>query len=89
MVDRPCHRRSLFAVWRWPWWVWALIVPLLLIAYPLSIGPVYWMLSREGVPPVAWTVIGAVYAPLGFVSEYIPPLKRAIELYLYWWIPAP
>lgn len=38
--------RSLFAVWRWPRWVWVPIVALLLAMYLLSAAPVWWLSLR-------------------------------------------
>jgi hypothetical protein len=44
MVDPSAPRRSIFAVWCWPRWVWYVIVPMMLMAYFLSPEPIGWLL---------------------------------------------
>lgn len=47
MADLSALRRSLFAVWRWPLWAWAVVALLGLVAYVLS-PPVTIYLSVRG-----------------------------------------
>jgi hypothetical protein len=47
-MDEPqnTRRHSVFTVWRWPRWTWAVIIPVLVVCYPLIVGPFVWMVDR-------------------------------------------
>ena len=83
--DRP--RRSLFAVWRWPRWIWFVSVPLLLAAYPFSIGPAVWLVEKGYLSDSTTEVLGTAYLPMLITAETVPPLEHALEQYLEWWTP--
>lgn len=80
-------RRSVFAVWHWPRWTWAIVVVLMLVGYPLSIGPAYWMLGMGVIPQTATTVefLRAFYYPLNAASENSEWLRTAIDRYHRFW----
>jgi hypothetical protein len=77
------------------WIVWGSIAfMLMLIAYPLSIGPAVYLLdSRPG--HLAADLIGiegverifhVVYAPLEFLVTHCPEyLQNGVETYVDWW----
>ena len=66
--------------------VW-LVVALLLLSYPFSIGPVGWVIIQCGSP--AWTepAFSTVYAPIIWLQDHSPePLRGLISWYLkLWW----
>lgn len=78
-------RRSRFAVWRWPRWVWYVIVPLMVLGYPLSVGPAA-VLYDGRLPPSMMTVAEIAYLPLIQVCELFPPLYDALQRYVQWWL---
>ena len=60
----------------------ALIV---LLAYPISVGPVLWM-DLHGLTP-AWAQDVPVYYPVQWMRENGPrPIREAINRYLAFWI---
>lgn len=79
------HRRSLFAVWHWPRWTWFVIVPMMLLAYTLSIGPMTW-LSRLGYLP-SWTdgPIYVMYRPLTLAAAQSESAGKMLTNYVAWW----
>jgi hypothetical protein len=60
----------------WPRKLWAIPV-VLLVLYPLSMGPIWRIASDE--------TIDAVYAPLIWASEHCEPLHAAMNSYLRLW----
>ena len=85
MADTSTPRRSLFAVWHWPRWTWAVVVMLMLLAYPLSMGPVEWAWQREKIPPQVVSLLAKFYRPVLFVVDRYPPARRAFDRYIAWW----
>ena len=57
-------------------------VVMLLIAYPLSLGPAILVHPRCG--PTAQGVIEAVYLPLQFLHENTP-LRKPLDWYVSFW----
>jgi hypothetical protein len=55
---------------------------MLLPAYVLSIGPIYWLV--EGNP--GWEWIKMIYFPIGLVAEYCQPIEDALGWYMGFWI---
>jgi hypothetical protein len=72
MSDEP-KRRS--RAWGW----WAVV---LLVLYPLSSGPEFFVASRLGIDD-DWTT--PIYAPWGWVVRQWQPLEDANEVYFEWW----
>jgi hypothetical protein len=62
---------------------WATVVVVVVLAYPLSYGPVCWFdLRQERLPRWARPVVWYVWRPMGFLAVNGPrPIKRAIQ----WW----
>jgi len=59
-----------------------LIVVFVLIAYPLSIGPAYWVCGCLDHPPPARTLFHLAYGPVLWVYEMSePPVQQAIVDY--------
>jgi hypothetical protein len=48
MANSTPHRRSVFAVWRWRWWAWGVIVPGLCVSYLLASPVAYYMFDGRG-----------------------------------------
>ena len=66
-------------------WV-AIVLSVVLIAYPLSVGPATWLCLRLGSP--AWFVAfdHALYAPIGWILERCPPNVSDWWIrYQFWW----
>jgi len=64
----------------------AMILCALLLAYPLSLGPVcryYWMRPEQGFPASAL----AFYTPVEWASNNIPLFGIAFNSYLEIWLP--
>jgi hypothetical protein len=64
-------RIAWFAPWTWnrkrrSFW---LIVPVLIIAYPLSLGPMLWLSDRHRLPQWANSTLECVYFPLLLVVQ--------------------
>jgi len=80
-------RLRLFAPWTWGRWPRVLLVVAVLLAYPLSSGPVLWLLPRD--PPTrclhAWV---GVYYPLFWLSEQSDWFRDAFGWYLILGLPA-
>lgn len=85
MDETPTPPRSLFAVWHWPRWTWVLILPLALLAYPLSAGPVVWMVHHGYVPQSSMGVLMIVYGPLEHGCRNVPLLDATLGEYVRWW----
>jgi hypothetical protein len=79
-------RRSLLAVWHWPWWAWVIVVLLMLAAYPLSAGPAYWLLFHGYLPDDAIYVISVVYLPLMLAQERSEWVMEFLDWYMSLWI---
>ena len=58
----------------------------LLIGYPLSLGPAAWMCARSK-PPKNPPVLVAFYHPLAVLSQRVPWIDEALVRYLELWLP--
>jgi hypothetical protein len=58
----------------------------LLVAYPLSGGPVYFLLHHFSLPPWTAEYAAAFYRPLGRGTRKMPILKSALEAYGSLWV---
>lgn len=87
MPDQPPPRRSLFAVWRWPRWTCVIAVFLVLAGYPLSIGPVNWLLYNGYIPMEAASVVQIIYTPLGFLAGNSEFITNTLNRYIGLWVP--
>jgi hypothetical protein len=71
----------------WPCWLCIGLVAVL-IAYPLSAGPVQWIAGKTLLPMWLETGIEYFYAPLNMAIHYVPrPVLTAYVRYLRWWSP--
>ncbi len=58
-----------------------------LVGYPLSIGPVDGLMGRLGWPEPAWTAVRYFYAPVNWVVVHGPrPVRKAIVRWDKWWL---
>jgi hypothetical protein len=75
------QRRSATSVWI------VVITAALLFLYPLSIGPVGWMIIRCGSPSWTQPTFELVYAPLIWLQDHGPvPVSKLINWYFaLWW----
>jgi hypothetical protein len=77
MVEKPHGKRS-----AWPAIGW---IALLLILYPLSIGPLAWLIALTG---IEW--IGVFFAPLDWAANASPPIELILTWYFrFWRVPGP
>jgi hypothetical protein len=60
------------------WLAWTLF--LLLVAYPLSVGPVAKVAGPDP-PAVLW----AIYAPLSYLNDHSQPVKSFFDWYAKVW----
>jgi hypothetical protein len=71
---------------RWAKWMAGLLVGSCL-GYPLSIGPVYWLLARGSFPEWGPRVYGIFYSPLTVLLSYSKMGSTVIEWYIRLWVP--
>lgn len=66
--------------WRWQWWLG--FVAVLLVAYPLSLGPVYALVMEGYLPEAAFLP----YLPLDALDAVLPPpINDLLPWYLGLW----
>jgi hypothetical protein len=67
---------------------WVSITLLMLLFYPLSLGPMIWLDTRGMLPVAARPWLEAFYFPLQFLfdNQNIPLFSQFFESYLDWWI---
>ena len=55
---------------------------LILVAYPLSMGPVYyWIIDN----PPGWGWVWKIYLPLDWLGKVFPRLEEWSYWYVSWW----
>src|ERR1043166_2400597 len=59
------------------WFVWALL--LLLVIYPLSIGPAAWAIVKI---PASAPPLRVVYRPIAYFTSHYPRCETALRWYL-------
>ena len=64
------------------------LLALLLVLYPLSIGPAYYYIDAHYLPHTVkdYSIINKVYEPLFFVVRIITPLSPPLHAYLHFWM---
>ncbi len=66
----------------------AILLCALLIAYPLSIGPMGMVLHADVDHPAVGHFIYVVYYPLMYADDHCVPFRMAFQWYLdLWWPP--
>jgi hypothetical protein len=79
MSDEPKKRAR-------AWFLWAPI-PLLLLAYLLSIGPVYsHALHSSGDRNEARKTLDTTYAPIVWLGRHSTSARKAVDWYMSWWL---
>lgn len=81
----PNPRHSLFAVWHWPRWVWFVIVPVILLAYPLSIGPATYLFAKGYLGENSGHALNQFYDPLHSICARNETSDAALSYYIQWW----
>lgn len=67
---------------------WTIVVLLaVLVLYPLSIGPVFWILVWAGAPQSVLTAVGYYYLPLGIVIGQLETIKNTYVWYIEFGLP--
>jgi len=64
-----------------------LLLWLIVAAYVLSTGPVFWLAAR-GFGPPTW-VLDVSYSPLQIAKEQSPTIARCMDAYLALWVEFP
>ena len=66
---------------------WAtVVVVVVLVAYPLSLGPVTWLDNHEKLPNGAWTAAYWIYRPLDVAACKAPkPIRNVLFWYVSLW----
>jgi hypothetical protein len=73
--------------WSWGWWL-GIGLAVLLIAYPLSLGPVEWSIEDADIPRWMQTALEWFYAPISTALDYLPrSVVKAYVRYVRWWTP--
>jgi hypothetical protein len=69
---------------------WAtLVVVVVLVGYPLSLGPVAWLHAKLDRPRGMKAVVAPIYAPIFWAQDNGPDwLRKSIDLYEKMWHPA-
>ena len=67
---------------RWPTYLLVVLV-LLLVVYPLSIGPLVWLVRHDYLSKQS--SIFYAYMPLGWLEDQWPPFERALNWYAGLW----
>jgi|HubBroStandDraft_6_1064221.scaffolds.fasta_scaffold09875_7 hypothetical protein len=66
-------------------WIGRALFAMLLLAYPLSIGPAY---RYWGFGAVDVRILNGAYAPVWWVWRVSEPAKKTINWYVGLWVPA-
>lgn len=67
MDEKSTSRRSVFAVWRWPLWAWAVAAAVFL--HQLLAVPVIFLLFLSGYPDLGDSLLGSVFYPTLFLAN--------------------
>lgn len=80
-------RQLVLMPWRWNRWIGILAVPLMLVAYPLSVGPVVWLYEKGYMSDSLAETVSMAYLPVTLAAESSPAAEYALNWYLEWWAP--
>lgn len=65
---------------------WATVVVVVVPMYPVSFGPVRWLVARDKLPRRATTPVNLFFRPLNWFHENAPePVARSLEWYARLW----
>jgi hypothetical protein len=82
MKAEPEHAETSKASSAWHWFAWTFAI--IVIAYPLSIGPVVRLCAIGWLPPQQTLTI---YKPLFAIADHVPPANRVLCRYASFWLP--
>lgn len=71
---------------------WTLVVAtalLLLVLYPLGVGPAFWLVEKQVLPKPIVTVIVYGYWPIGMVYDKTTKPRALLHWYLTLWLKQP
>ena len=75
--------------WWWACWL-AIAIAGSVIGYPLSAGPVIWVLQRANSPDWLLVACDCFYTPAFLALDYVPESTgEAYASYLSWWYGKP
>ena len=61
---------------------WATVAVVVVLAYPLSMGPAFWAWqSVFGRSQTCWQILGIVYSPIGVACE-----AESVNAAVSWWV---
>jgi hypothetical protein len=70
-----------------PGWAFWTVVVVVLVVYPLSMGPASWLGRQAGSPFWLSRAIAAIYQPLWWIEGRLPQFVSDQQArYLGWWI---
>ena len=66
---------------------WTLTLVILLILYPVSMGPANWVAMQAGSPQWMLTTLDVVYGPVIWLARHWPWFMNILNRWMMWWIP--
>lgn len=67
-------------------WASVVMVGLLVVAYPLSVGPAEWLDDRGHLPSWAEKPVAVIYAPLNWIVQHSDAARTAAKWYIGLWV---
>jgi hypothetical protein len=67
---------------------WATVVLVVVLAYPLSMGPANWMAGKVGSPAWMLATLDVVYAPVIWIARHSTVCMKAVNWWMSWWVRA-
>ncbi len=65
--------------------MWVALLPLAVLAYPLSVGPLWWLDRHDLLPFWSMDYIHAVYSPLSWAYGSSEWCQAAFDRYAEFW----
>jgi len=65
----------------------ALVAVLVLVVYPLSIGPIYWLVVHDKLPVPLFRALVVVYWPVDWLYDNSTSFASVLDWYLELWGP--
>ena len=62
------------------------VIVLLIVAYPLLLGPIVWLDNHYGFPEFFRPVVEAIYVPIGLLMQESDTFKNIVNWYLELWV---
>jgi len=65
---------------------WATVVVVMMMLYPLSVGPAEWMQRHDWIPAAGMTALKRFYIPLAWLETHSEKFGRAMFWYEQLWV---